>query len=105
VSEFELQRAVVEAARLFGWLVAHFRPARTARGWRTPVAADGAGFPDLVLVKPGRLVFAELKAATGRLSDEQARWLAALGLSERCEVYVWRPADWLDGTIEARLRG
>jgi hypothetical protein len=48
VSERDFQAAVLEAARVFGWHVAHFRPARTAHGWRTPVAADGAGFPDIV---------------------------------------------------------
>ena len=78
--------------------------ARTARAWRTAVAADGAGFPDLVLAKPGRLLFVELKSENGRLSQEQARWLAALGLTERAEVKVWRPSDWLGGTIEAVLR-
>ena len=47
MSERELQDAVIQLARLLGWRVAHFRPAMTTRGWRTPVSADGAGFPDL----------------------------------------------------------
>lgn len=48
ISEAELQSAVIELARTLGYRVAHFRAARTAQGWRTPVEADGAGFPDLV---------------------------------------------------------
>jgi len=104
VTEAELQDAVVAAARLFGYRVAHFRSARTARGWRTPVAADGAGFPDLCLARPGELAFVELKAAEGRLSADQAAWLDVLGRTGRCGVHVWRPEDWLDGTVEARLR-
>jgi hypothetical protein len=75
VTEAELLGAVVQAARLCGWWTAHFRPARTARGWRTPVAADGAGFPDLVLARAGELLFAELKSAGGRVSPAQRVWL------------------------------
>jgi hypothetical protein len=46
--EQSFQSVVIEVARLTGWRVAHFRAARTAHGWRTPVTADGAGWPDLV---------------------------------------------------------
>ena len=104
MTEQELERAVVEAARLLGWLVAHFRPARTAEGWRTPVAADGTGFPDLVLARPGALVFVELKATRGRLSEEQSNWLRVLGLTGACDAHVWRPDDWQSGVIEEVLR-
>jgi hypothetical protein len=56
---------VIEAAHVYGWRCAHFRPARTRHGWRTAVAADGAGFPDLVLIHPGRreIIARELKAS------------------------------------------
>ncbi len=106
MSERELQSAVIECARVLGWRVAHFRPALTARGWRTPVQADGAGFPDLCMAHPKqrRLLFVELKAARGRLSLEQVEWLDTLTDSECCEVYCWYPADWLDGTVEGLLR-
>ena len=67
ISEAELQKAVIAAARAQGWRVAHFRPAQVRPGrYVTPVDADGAGFPDLVLCRGDRLVFAELKAQ-GRL--------------------------------------
>ena len=104
MTEAELQGAVIEAGRLFGFRIAHFRPARSVRGWRTPVAADGAGFPDLVLARPGELVFAELKASGGRLHPDQATWLDVLGRTGGCNVHVWRPEDWLNGTVEAHLR-
>ena len=42
--EAELQDTLAEAAKLGGWLRAHFRPARANGGWRTPVALDGATF-------------------------------------------------------------
>jgi len=102
VTEAELLDAVIELAHLFGWRVAHFRPARTARGWRTPVAADGAGWPDLTLVRE-RVVFAELKAERGTLSVDQLDWLRVLGQAGG-EHHVWRPEDWTRGEIEAVLR-
>lgn len=83
---------VLDLAKLHGWRVAHFRPALTARGWRTPVQADGAGFPDLVLVRGEQLIFAELKSERGRLSDEQRAWLDALGQTA-ATCCVWRPSD------------
>jgi hypothetical protein len=99
-SEAGFQRAVCEALRLFGWRWTHFRPARTARGWRTPLSGD-AGFPDLVAVRGDRVLWAELKAERGRLSDEQAKWLAALGHAGQ-DVHCWRPSDW--PTIQETLR-
>lgn len=51
-----------------------------------------AGFPDLVLVKNGTLVFAELKKETGKTSLEQDEWLAVLAAcGNKC--YVWRPSQ------------
>jgi hypothetical protein len=101
VSERDFQIAVLEAARLLGWRVAHFRTARTARGWRTPVEGDGAGFPDLVLLRGERLLARELKSASGRLSAEQLAWLEAFGAAG-VDVGVWREGDW--ETVKAELR-
>ena len=93
IREDEWQDTVVQAAQLLGWRVAHFRTARTKDGWRTPVAADGKGFPDLVLVGHGRLIVAELKSNTGRVTAEQQAWLDAL-TAAGIETHVWRPRDW-----------
>ncbi len=82
---------VIDRAHQSGWGVAHFRPAKTAHGWRTPVQADGKGFPDLVLVRD-RVIFAELKAAKGKLAREQQWWEVILRAAG-AEFYVWRPAD------------
>ena len=89
-TETEFQAQIIDLARLLGWRVAHFRPAMTRHGWRTPVAADGAGFPDLVLVRE-RVIYAELKARRGKLTEEQQTWNAALAAGG-AEVYLWRPA-------------
>lgn len=104
MTERDLQTAVIEAAHLLGWHIAHFRPAHTARGWRTPVEADGAGFPDLVMIHPrGGLLIRELKAAKGQVSPEQAVWLD-LFKRARLDGGVWRTDDWLTGAVELELR-
>jgi len=73
VSEAQLQRTIIEAAQWHGFLAAHFRPAQTSRGWRTPVEGD-AGFPDVVLAKQGIAFAFELKSERGKLSSEQEAW-------------------------------
>lgn len=102
MSEADLQRLVTDAAAVLGWTWLHVRAGRTARGWAVPVSGPlGAGWPDLVLVRPrdGRLLFLELKAASGRTTPAQDAvhaTLRAAGL----DVRVVRPAD-LDGLLEA----
>ena len=54
VSEKDLQRGIIDLACALGYRVAHFRPVQTSTAWRTPVAADGAGWPDLVLISGRR---------------------------------------------------
>jgi len=95
ISENDLLRRILDLARLTGWRTAHFRQAMNERGhWRTPVAGDGKGFPDLVLVRKDRLIFAELKSSTGRTTPQQQQWLDCLALIPSVEVYLWRPTDW-----------
>ena len=102
MSEDDLLRAVLDLARLTGWMCHHCRPAQVRNGkWVTPIQGD-PGFPDLILAKPGRLVVAELKSARGRVTPVQAEWLDAFA-GTAVEVFVWRPADWASGTIRAVL--
>jgi len=105
VSEKDFQQTVIELAQNCGWMVAHFRPVRIQRAdgsvyYETPAAADGAGFPDLVLVRD-RVIFAELKAQKGRLSEGQLEWKAAL-LGAGAVWRLWRPSD--IETIHEELR-
>lgn len=103
MTEDDLLTAVIDMAHLFGLTVAHFRPAKTERGWRTPVQADGKGYPDLTIVGPGGVLFRELKSATGKLSPEQAVWMYKLN-EAGADVGRWRPADLTSGRIERELR-
>ena len=94
-SEEGFLQAVLELAALRGWRSFHARPGRALRGWRTAVQGDGAGFVDLLLVRGGRLIMAELKSDRGRVSRLQHAWLAALRQTA-AEVHVWRPCNFPD---------
>lgn len=102
MSEADLLDNTVELAHLFGWKCAHFRPAMTKHGWRTPVAADGKGWPDLVLCRD-RVLFVELKSDIGKRTPEQEQWGDTL-YHAGADYFVWRPADWTSGRIEEALR-
>jgi hypothetical protein len=95
--EEDFAKVILGVAKDCGWRTAHFRPARTAKGWRTAVAGDGKGFPDLILIRkrPARIIVAELKSGTGRTTPEQAEWLDAFE-AVGIEQYTWVPADWPD---------
>lgn len=97
-----LQKGIIELARRFGWRVAHTPPMQTERGWRTAVAADGKGFPDLLLLRE-RVVVAEIKGDGDGLTPEQEVWLDAFAKAG-IESYLWTPKDWREGVIEGVLR-
>lgn len=81
-TEKAFQAEVVKLARRHGWKCYHAFDSRKS----------AAGFPDLVLVRD-RVLFVELKTATGTTSPDQDIWLEALRAAG-AEVHVWRPADW-----------
>jgi VRR-NUC domain len=102
VNEDQLTKQVVKRARGAGWIVAHFHRLPTQKGgWRTPVAADGKGFPDLVLVRE-RVMFVELKSEGNSLSPEQRRWIERLH-GAAAEIYVWKPRDLESGLVDDLL--
>ena len=93
VKEDDFLAAVIELATLCHWLVYHTYDSRRSQ----------AGFPDLVLVKPDKLIFAELKTAKGTVRPAQKEWLdtlAAVSIDQsQIEIYLWRPDDW-DGIVK-----
>jgi hypothetical protein len=110
MSEEQLVNHIIAASQSLGYLVAHFRPAKTEKGWRTAMQGD-VGFPDLVMANGKVIIFAECKRwdPKAKVADEQERWLrmvdvtAGHGILGLVWVYVWRPTNWLDGTIERIL--
>lgn len=95
MTEMEFMRQVTDLAEIYGWAWVHFRPAQTAKGWRTPVSGPlGKGWVDLVLVRPrdGRVLFIELKGEKGKCSIEQLEVHdTLLRAGAHCET--WRPTD------------
>lgn len=85
-SEKDFMDSVLEVAALGKWLVYHTYDSR-----RSP-----PGFPDLVLSKDGRVIFAELKTQKGKIRKAQMEWLDSLRMNDSVEVYLWRPED-IDG--------
>ena len=92
MTEAQFQAAVIQLARMNGWLVFHPMKMQARDGsWRTALSGD-KGWPDLALTHPKRgFILAELKADKGRLTTEQHQWLATLG--HWAEVHVWHPND------------
>lgn len=84
MTEGELQRIVVQLAKLRGWITYHTYDSRRS----------DQGFPDLVMVRE-RVIYVELKqeAKSKKVSPVQQKWIDALRAAG-AEVYVWRPSDW-----------
>ena len=91
-SEWQFQNFVIARAINNGWSHYHAPDNKPDKNGRIQ-SGIVKGFPDIVLVKGSKLVFAELKTETGRVSPEQKDWLAKLA-STGCETYVWRPSMW-----------
>lgn len=108
MSESALRSALIQAASVMGWRVYSIpdwiwavliREAKK-RGWAGSYEWPDSGFPDLFLAKGGRFVYAELKSATGDVTDDQHEWLEELAAGP-CEVYVVYPEDedWFIGVL------
>lgn len=97
-TEDALLSAVLELAHLRGWLVYHVRNSRAG------VIQGDVGFPDLVLVRGGTILFIELKSGKLRPSPAQRMWLDALNQAVPFSADFFQPEDWLDGSIDVVLR-
>lgn len=91
ITEKQLREQIRDLTKIYGW-----RMAFTQFSMMSP-----KGFPDLCLVRPPRLIFAELKSEKGKTSPDQDLWLADLRAAspdghdgtQFFEVYLWRPHD------------
>lgn len=90
--EREFQQKVIRIAQQYGWRVYHTPRVPFGNGrYATPTVGD-TGFPDLILARGRRLIFAELKADSGKLRPNQRDWLHTLAQTG-AECYLWRPKD------------
>lgn len=83
-SERTFQATVVEHAQWLKWKVLATWGSR-----HSP-----AGEPDLRLIRPPRVIFAELKTEAGLVRASQREVLALLEQCPGVETYLWRPSDW-----------
>jgi hypothetical protein len=85
------------------FLVFHQRPGLTRDGtWVSAVEYDGAGFPDLVALRPGcPAIFVEVKTDSA-VSKDQRDWLEA-GAGDGRLCAVLRPAGWKAFVEHVRL--
>ena len=126
ISETAFLSQVADILNLYQWRWCHIRPGWSERGYRTPIQGNdpdgfkGKGLPDIIAVRPPRLLFAELKKETGNLEPAQEAWFEDLNecvkqislepierkgkpiadgwagiehLIPSFEVYLWRPDD------------
>jgi len=84
ISEAEFQNTLRTYARLKEWLYYHPYDSRRS----------DPGFPDTVLARDDRIIFAELKKMGGRISKPQRTWIDTLKEHPTVEVYIWFPSDW-----------
>jgi hypothetical protein len=89
MSENDLLTAILDAAKLLGWRRYHVRNSKAG------IVQGDAGFPDLVLARKGRVIFAELKSERGKLTPAQLAWVDDLDVAWQ----LIRPSD-LDDFIE-----
>jgi hypothetical protein len=94
ITEKDFQATVIDMARTYGWIVGFTHDSRKSE----------PGEPDLRMVRPPRVIFAELKTVKGKLSkgrwNKSGRWLPgqdewgeALAECPGVEHYLWRPTD------------
>lgn len=94
MTERQLQQCIIDLCRVFHLLCYHTRDSR----------GSAKGFPDLVIVGPLGIIYAELKAATGKQTIDQRCWEA--GIREAGGAFcLWRPGHWHSGEIRETLEG
>ena len=91
MTENGLKQAVLRVAYANGWAVYHVPQATMRNG-------GGRGYPDLTLARDREVLWIELKAEYGKLSDDQHVWADALPA-----LHVIRPRDWHSGRVHELL--
>ena len=85
-TEREFQQLIIDYAELLRWRVYHV--AKVKRHLR---AHSSPGFPDLVLLRGGRCIAAEVKVGTNCTTRSQRAWLSTWSEIPGCHAVLWRP--------------
>lgn len=87
------RKLVTDVAKAAGWQVQHVRSVQDRSGqWVNPCSL--AGWPDLVLIRPPRMLAVELKAHGGKATPAQVALLADMRTIPGCSALVAKPRDW-----------
>ena len=83
ISEKDLMSQVKDLAKIWHWRLYH------------PFLSKWSekGYPDIMLVRPPRIIFAELKNETNKLTPSQEEWAELLRACPGVEYYTWRPSN------------
>lgn len=92
-NEAQFQRVIIGWAKHRGWLVQHVPPAQVRKGKHVTPTQGHVGFPDLVLVRTGRVLFWELKGVGSRTAMQEA-WGNRLEACPGVEYGLFWPRDW-----------
>jgi len=91
ISETAFSTQVEDLFDRFGWKWMHIKPSIMQSGrWASSMNEGGKGWLDYIALRPPRVVVAELKDASTKMTPEQEEWFRLWG---ECgiEVYLWRP--------------
>lgn len=95
-NEDHFTNSVRKAAQTLGWKVYHpfSKVLYSVKKKKSPGLRVTPGYPDLTLVKPPRVIFAELKMPKGYPTKAQKEWGALLEACPGVSYYLWKPKDW-----------
>ena len=82
--EEEWLQEVRDEAERQGWRHYHTRNSR----------GSDRGYPDLCMVRPPRIIYAELKSYGEKPTEDQNAWLRDFERCPPAEVYIWWPVHW-----------
>lgn len=104
MTERTLQDRVIYRAKKYGWRYAHAGRGIIERedGSTTVTTPMSAGWPDLFLLRPPRVLVIELKRELGEIRPEQLEWLQDFNACGIPAVII-RPSDLREGRVNVIL--
>ncbi len=83
ITEKQLMSQVKDLAKIYHWKLYH------------PFLSKWSekGYPDITLIRPPRIIFAELKRDTGKLTPSQLEWAELLKACPGVEYHLWKPSN------------
>jgi hypothetical protein len=93
-SETQFQHRVTQLAEDLGWHWLHLGHDPRGRNNQGPRGTLVKGFPDLMMVRGERMIFAELKAQRAPRPTVTQQLVLFTLAGAGASAYIWRPSDW-----------